>query len=521
MEPITRSEQYLASIIGEDVVLPVPQSRIEHYLNIIAQNGISPSSAGLINYDPEAEYPEGSMGAGLQAQEAETGALKSAFDDLDEQVQDIYPVESASGDIASFADGAGDVPLKSLTVQIKPVQNLHGYDKPWPAGGGKNLLNPALLKDEAAWNVVELTVEPSTQYTVSSNIAYSSQLLCYANNTGSAGGGDTNKVYTNHPVTLTSTADGKIYLPQGKSGGDDSFANHIVMVEKGSTGTALAPYSNICPITGWDGVKIWVQAEYDDTADPTVDILIPTPPGTVYGGTLNLTTGVLSVDRVMYTLDGVSQYLKFANEYTSAPTGCKSYYIATTASWPRKDAGNYAGALSSHFYRSWSTVNSMQAWDFVSGSGSVYQYIFILPDTYSTLALANQWLADQVTAGTPVQVLLYRETPVTYQLTPQEVKTLLGQNNIWADTGDVSIEYRADVQLYVDKKVSASQTLMELIITANRESGMTASAAYSAGALIIVNGTLYKATTSIASGATLTVGTNVTATTIAAELAAL
>ena len=45
MEPITRSEQYLASIIGEDVVLPVPQSRIEHYLNLIAQNGISPSSA--------------------------------------------------------------------------------------------------------------------------------------------------------------------------------------------------------------------------------------------------------------------------------------------------------------------------------------------------------------------------------------------------------------------------------------------------------------------------------------------
>ena len=83
MEPITRSEQYLASIIGEDVVLPVPQSRIEHYLNLIAQNGISPSSAGLISYDPDAAYPDGSMGAGLQDQAGELSDLKSAIENLD------------------------------------------------------------------------------------------------------------------------------------------------------------------------------------------------------------------------------------------------------------------------------------------------------------------------------------------------------------------------------------------------------------------------------------------------------
>ena len=50
---------------------------------------------------------------------------------------------------------------------------------------------------------------------------------------------------------------------------------------------------------------------------------------------------------------------------------------------------------------------------------------------------------------------------------------------------------------------------------------MTATKAYSSGDLLIVNGTLYKASTSIANGATLTEGTNVTATTVAAEIAAL
>ena len=34
-------------------------------------------------------------------------------------------------------------------------------------------------------------------------------------------------------------------------------------------------------------------------------------------------------------------------------------------------------------------------------------------------------------------------TPITYQLTPQEVTTLLGQNNIWADAGDVEVTYYA------------------------------------------------------------------------------
>ena len=62
---------------------------------------------------------------------------------------------------------------------------------------------------------------------------------------------------------------------------------------------------------------------------------------------------------------------------------------------------------------------------------------------------------------------------------------------------------------------------MELIVTANHEDEMKASKAYSAGDLLIVNGTLYKATTSIANGAALTVGTNVSATTVANELAAL
>ena len=130
--------------------------------------------------------------------------------------------------------------------------------------------------------------------------------------------------------------------------------------------------------------------------------------------------------------------------------------------------------------------------------------------------------ARTILNGTPVQFAYEIETPITYNLTDLDViGTLKGLNNVWADTGDVSADYPADTKAYIAKELSATQQLLELIVTANREDSMTATKAYSTGNLLIVNGMLYRATTSIANGATLTVGTNVAATTIAAELAAL
>jgi hypothetical protein len=49
--------------------------------------------------------------------------------------------------------------------------------------------------------------------------------------------------------------------------------------------------------------------------------------------------------------------------------------------------------------------------------------------------------------------------PITYQLTPHEVKSLLGANTIYADTGDTSVEYRADIQRWVEKKRSTRATV--------------------------------------------------------------
>ena len=45
-------------------------------------------------------------------------------------------------------------------------------------------------------------------------------------------------------------------------------------------------------------------------------------------------------------------------------------------------------------------------------------------------------------------------TPTTYQLTPTQVALLLGTNNVWCDTGDTQVTYKADVQRWVQKQLS-------------------------------------------------------------------
>ena len=65
-----------------------------------------------------------------------------------------------------------------------------------------------------------------------------------------------------------------------------------------------------------------------------------------------------------------------------------------------------------------------------------------------------------------------------------------------------------------------ANTLLTGMLLENREDGMTASKAYSVGDLIVSHGELFKVVSRIASGAALTVGTNVKKTTLAAEIAA-
>ena len=56
----------------------------------------------------------------------------------------------------------------------------------------------------------------------------------------------------------------------------------------------------------------------------------------------------------------------------------------------------------------------------------------------------------------PTGMLCYElATPTTIQLTTQQIDSLLGRNSVWADSGDVTVEYIADTKLYIQKVMGA------------------------------------------------------------------
>lgn len=73
--------------------------------------------------------------------------------------------------------------------------------------------------------------------------------------------------------------------------------------------------------------------------------------------------------------------------------------------------------------------------------------------SYNGQTLRGRWICDRAvysqgtTPPTGSQVVDMSGNGTEITLTPTQVKTLLGNNNIWADSGSVEVEYRADTTL--------------------------------------------------------------------------
>jgi hypothetical protein len=64
------------------------------------------------------------------------------------------------------------------------------------------------------------------------------------------------------------------------------------------------------------------------------------------------------------------------------------------------------------------------------------------------------------TPTTGAQVVYPLTTPVTYQLTPTEVRSLLGVNNVWADCGDITeLKYTRDLNLCLQDIIARIEAL--------------------------------------------------------------
>lgn len=368
----------------------------------------------------------------------------------------------ASGEIVHITDGADGMPVASLITHVEPVQEgsgdpspdnvrpISGWDSVSVTCTGKNLFGGEALADRfesvmtvtrddeartisfvaknASGKVFFTDFNPGTRYTI---------ILYGRNGTG----------VTNTYIRYTDGTTGK---PVFVESGADCYAVYTTNAGK-SVEAFMGSYSNGTTVLYYDMCGIFegviTEADFAEYQGKTLTAELPE---TVYGGTLDWTTGVLTVKSEIYTFTGEEEITVLA------PSGNMyfAYYGDTN-----KTGVHDSQAVCSHFKigtvtSSTTTKNVFSVWR--NGTTPSWRINFRLADaTITDATTCKAWLAAQYAAGTPVTVVYELVTPYTIQLTPRQMETLKGTNNIWSDAGETAVIYFADTKLYIDNKIAA------------------------------------------------------------------
>ena len=342
------------------------------------------------------------------------------------------PEKTASGVIASFSDGADTVPVKSCKVAFGPGGGggtpatpvaITGHIGMTISHAKKNLLpdktyqrNANILRIGTDTLDGRLSLKAGT-YTLSltSDVVIGS--LVYT-----IGGTSTGITFTSSGTryygsfTLSADTD-DIFIHVYKSGGYTAENISDFMLEVGNTVSDYVAYS----------------------APDTIAVSWQTEAGTVYGGELNVTTGVLKLTHELLTLDG-------SEDWQRSGTYNGSFYY-DTATNHIFSSGN---SLCSHLVQAYPFPANYASGKFgLNGANSKFLNIWIMPAD-STVEELKTYLQTQYNNGTPVLVALELATPTEITgLTAHDIETNYADNNFYADIPDSTmiVEYRADISL--------------------------------------------------------------------------
>lgn len=386
----------------------------------------------------EAQARANAIGAEQTAREEADDALTESVTALSDEVTAQgaliqNPTKTVSGAIAHFTDGA-DMPAKSVVVNIEPKQSGTGTPSPdnvrqisgWESvnlyGRGKNLIDAVNLSptSSARWvNTDGVAVKSNVQYTLSAKaskslsnrvyVVFTDKATITQSETASGKTFLTAQFVNSDTLTFTFTAnnDAYIYLYIGDVVGDFTLSD--VQIETGTTATAYEPYTG--------------------TTTP-VNL-----GRTVYGGTLDVVSGLLTVDRAMVDLGSLNWGYSAYN----------IFYVVKNDIKPVSGGGSSIANLICSIYEADSSDNIYDhKHDGAIGYHNGLHQLWVNDSRYTSAA-------DFKSAMNGVQLVYELATPQTYQLTSTEVKTLLGENNVWADAGAVSVTYRRDINLALEQ----------------------------------------------------------------------
>lgn len=195
---------------------------------------------------------------------------------------------------------------------------------------------------------------------------------------------------------------------------------------------------NVRPITGFTGANIVVSPTLNAQDGTTYAVSWQTEAGTVYGGELDVTTGELTVTHAIIDLGTLNWgYSSLYQRFYATISAIKSFASGSTL--PNMYCSAYTLV----------TANAQE------GDVTLDDTISQASKAISVRDLRYTDPATFKTAVSGVKVVYELATPVSYELDPvTDIVTLLGQNNIWSDTGDTDVTYRADIALYIDKKIA-------------------------------------------------------------------
>ena len=409
--------------------------------------------------------------ADIATLEADVSQIKEDFTDM---VNSACVTDSASGSVAHFVDGADNVPMKSVKVNIAPVQSgsgdpspsndrpISGWDSVKVTRNGRNFCKSAVTATRT--NLNGLTATPNGDGSITINGTATATTNLYFNlavengaNSASQANGTKNlrsgtyrfkelpsgiylQIYGSD-MPNAGTSDARL-IKEGRKGSftvDDTYQYNWIrlLAEKDTTFNNVVIYP-----------AIYLASDTDDTYDPyngnTYNISLASA-GTVYGGTLDVVSGELTVDKKMVTIDGSNYALGvlsgvYNNRYCYRNTYLGGIIEKNLPSEITKACCNMLKSIS----RSNAASASSGIFQY-HGDNDELRFLFPLEDAYST--------PDKIYA-LGLECCIPLATPLTYQLSATEIKSLLGINNIWSDAGDVDVEYRADTKLYIDKRLA-------------------------------------------------------------------
>lgn len=371
-------------------------------------------------------------------------------------------IDTVSGSVASFVPDATVPTVKGLTVDIEPVQDLHGYDAPWPSGGGKNLWGDIVMANDmartvgASINTTDKTVsitsgtggneanmtdgvvfKENTQYTfIFDGVVrgFGNLMFSYTDGTNDRNLGRYFSVGANV------SAPGKTVAGLYKR----NYLNTTViyyekagLFEGALTASQFSPYSNICPISGWDSVDVHISPTQDAADGQTYTI----PLGqTVYGGTVDAVKGQIVVNRAMVDMGTLNwSYVSGSSFRMRSTTSIDALLPETPAIAPNAISSIYP--VLSYI----DVVNTDKSLTIIFATSGAAGRVWVNDSSYSDAATFK-------TAMSGIQLVYELATPITISLTPTEISVLTGKtNNIWADSGDVEVEYAADLKTYIDQ----------------------------------------------------------------------